>query len=138
MDVKAEKEIISKLSVNELEALIRSIDKTEKYCVILKFTASWCGPCKTIKPTCDKYFKNLPENVILSEIDIDESMDLYMFFKKGRIRVVNGIPAMLAWIPNNDRGYDHWYLPDESVSGGDITGVECFFKLIEEHANNLN
>ena len=64
-------------------------------------------------------------------------MDLYMFFKKGKIRVVNGIPAILAWIPNNDRDYNHWYLPDESVSGGDISGVECFFKLIEEHANDL-
>ena len=59
MDVKIEKEIISKLSVNELETLIKTIDKTEKYCLMLKFTASWCGPCKTIKPICDKYFQNL-------------------------------------------------------------------------------
>ena len=137
MDLTVEKEIITKLSVNELETLIKTIDKTEQHCLLLKFTASWCGPCKTIKPICDKYFKSLPENVIISEIDIDESMDLYMFFKKGRIRVVNGIPAMLAWTPNNEREYDHWYIPDESVSGGDVREVECFFKLIEEQANDL-
>ena len=76
MDLTVEKEIITKLSVNELETLIKTIDKTEQHCLLLKFTASWCGPCKTIKPICDKYFKSLPENVIISEIDIDESMDL--------------------------------------------------------------
>ena len=44
---------------------------------------------------------------------------------------------MLAWTPKNEREYDHWYLPDESVSGGDIREVERFFKLIEENANDL-
>ena len=28
--------------------------------LIIKFTADWCQPCKTIKPICDEYINKSP------------------------------------------------------------------------------
>ena len=43
----------------------------------MKFGATWCGPCQQIKAQCNKYFSQLPENIICFDIDIDENMEIY-------------------------------------------------------------
>ena len=48
--------------------------------IILKFTADWCGPCKSIKSLVEEKTKNLPANVQYYEIDVILSMkhsDIY-------------------------------------------------------------
>jgi len=48
--------------------------------ILIMFTASWCGPCKKIKPL----FNNLSsKNLSLEfvEIDIDDSSDIGDFFE---------------------------------------------------------
>ena len=54
---------------------------TNKQVILVKFSAEWCKPCKKIKPLVEDKYKEMPENVIIVEIDIDESLDLYMVFK---------------------------------------------------------
>ena len=44
--------------------------------VIIKMGATWCGPCKKIKPVVDAFVACAPENVNCCEIDVDESVDL--------------------------------------------------------------
>ena len=39
--------------------------------VIIKMGATWCGPCKKIKPIVDAFFASSPDNVICCEIDVD-------------------------------------------------------------------
>ncbi|XP_054843504.1 thioredoxin-like [Eublepharis macularius] len=43
--------------------------------VVVDFSATWCGPCKMIKPfyhsLCDKY-----TDVLFLEIDVDEAQDV--------------------------------------------------------------
>jgi thiol-disulfide isomerase/thioredoxin len=36
--------------------------------VIIKMGASWCGPCKKIKPIVDAFFASSQDNVICCEI----------------------------------------------------------------------
>uniref|UniRef100_A0A452URX7 Thioredoxin n=1 Tax=Ursus maritimus TaxID=29073 RepID=A0A452URX7_URSMA len=66
--------------------------------VVVDFSATWCGPCKMIKP----FFHSLSEkysNVVFLEVDVDDSITLvedvaaecevkcmptFQFFKKGQ------------------------------------------------------
>lgn len=129
-----ERQIIVSLTSSELKDLILSNDKSGQHVIVIKFTATWCGPCKTIKHVCDEYNKNLPANVIIAEIDIDHNLDIYMFFKRGSVRVVQGVPTLLAWFPTPDRDNHTWYLPDNSISGGNIPGVIEFYESVKEEA----
>ena len=94
-----------------------------KTLIIIKFTADWCGPCKNIKPITEEYINNLPSSIKYIEIDIDESLDLYVFLKNKKM--VNGIPAILAYYPGEK---DNFYVPDDSCLGGNINNVKMFFE----------
>lgn len=89
--------------------------------VIIKFGATWCGPCKKIKHVVDGFFATSPDNVICADVDVDESFDLYGFFKSKKM--VNGIPVMLCYIKGNET-----FIPDDSVTGIDPGALDAFFK----------
>ena len=93
-----------------------------KELIILKFTAQWCGPCKRIKSICSSFEQMKPESIQYYEIDIDESLELYMKLKK--MKMINGIPALLAYTNSTK---EHWYIPDKCHLGSDQVGVEFFF-----------
>ena len=77
---------------------------------IVKFTADWCKPCQRIKHVCLEWQQALGDAVVFVEINIDNEIDIYSFFK--RKRVIRGIPAILAW-KNHDPENDFW--PQDSV-----------------------
>jgi thiol-disulfide isomerase/thioredoxin len=106
------------------EVLRTKVSKLEaKELVILKFTAQWCGPCKKIKDICSRFEEIKPKSIQYYEIDIDESLELYMKMKK--MKMLNGIPALLAYCNSTK---EHWYIPDFCHLGSDQVGVELFFK----------
>lgn len=41
--------------------------------LLVKFGASWCGPCKQIKPNLDKLSEN--DNLIVIDIDVNEAQE---------------------------------------------------------------
>lgn len=94
--------------------------------VIVKLGAKWCGPCKKIKPVVDGFFASSPDNVICCEIDVDESFDLYAYFK-GK-KMVNGIPVILCYKKGNTS-----YIPDDSITGADPAGLDAFFRRCGLH-----
>lgn len=49
---------------------------------VLKFYASWCGPCKALSSTIENYYKG---DVPIENIDIDANLDMA---KKFNIRSV--------------------------------------------------
>ena len=110
------------LNENSLIELINIMNNKEL--VIIKFTATWCGPCKKINPLCNQYISKLPNNIKFYEIDVDESLELYGKLKK--YKMVNGIPALLAYSCNN-KNSKTWYIPEFSVLGGDLNNVSNFF-----------
>ena len=100
----------------------------EKELIIIKFTATWCGPCKAIQPHCLKFLANKPNSIQYYEIDIDESIELYMKLKK--MKMVNGIPALIVFTSGIK---DHWFVPDIIHSGSNAHQLEQFFLKCLKH-----
>jgi|LauGreDrversion4_2_1035121.scaffolds.fasta_scaffold1029513_1 thioredoxin 1 len=55
--------------------LQQAIDKSDKQRVVAWFTASWCGPCKSITPHIQKLSES-SKSVDFYKIDIDQNQDL--------------------------------------------------------------
>ena len=124
-------QVITELSIKNLTDLQQSMGRK---IIVIKFSANWCKPCKTIKQTWDYWIQNNKQaNIIYCELDIDETMDLYVALKKNKM--VNGIPALLMYQGNLRR--DHWFIPDDSVSGGDIETVKLFLNRCVVKAKNM-
>lgn len=98
--------------------------------IILKMGATWCGPCKKIKPVLDGFFASSPDNVVCCDIDVDECADLYSYFKSKKM--VNGIPVILAYKKGNVS-----YIPDDSVTGSDPVQLDKFFRRCGLHLMSI-
>jgi len=124
-------DIITELDVKDLLKLQQTMGQKM---VVIKFSAKWCGPCKKIAPLWDLWIKNNNQtNIIYVELDIDETMDLYMAFK--RYKMVNGVPTVLMFQGNIRR--EHWFIPDDSFIGGDVEGFKLFLNRCVIKAKNL-
>ena len=91
---------------------------------IIKFGASWCGPCKKIKNVVDGFFVSSPSN-----IDVDESIDLYSYLKSKRM--INGIPAIFCYKRGNIG-----FAPDDSVTGAEPGSLHAFFTRCSLYLKN--
>jgi len=110
-----------KLSPETLQNLQSEIKDNE--IIIIKFTADWCAPCQGIKHICDEYHLKFNSKVHYYEIDIDESLELYIKLKT--FKMVNGIPAILCY---HAKEREFWYCPDDSCLGGDKIKLKEFYE----------
>lgn len=97
--------------------------KTNPGYVIIKFGATWCGPCKKVEAQVKQNMVKLPDTVQCCVIDIDECFEIYAFFKSKRM--VNGIPSLLAWKNGNETS-----IPDYVLSSSAPTDIEIFFSKL--------
>ena len=114
--------------------------KTTKYqYVILKFTADWCKPCKTIKnyvnDLVNKKIKELDEKgkkdiFLFIEVNVDECFDLYSYLKK--MKRMNGIPSIFLYDKNIYCNIedDYKYIPQKSIVGANQHQIKQLFDLI--------
>lgn len=99
--------------------------------IIVKFGATWCGPCKQISPVLEGFFATSPPNVICADIDIDECFDLYAFLKSKKM--VNGIPVIFCYKKGNTS-----FAPDDSVVGSGAVELDAFFKRCGKHLAEID
>ena len=125
-------DIITDISLETFNGLVNTLPSDSL--IIIRFTAEWCGPCQRINGICDEYFKKCSNKIFPVVIDVDESIDLYVRFK--RQKMLNGIPALLAYHGNNKQ--DVWYVPNDCILDGDIEKVKAFFNRCSTHINNVN
>ena len=87
----------------------------DKECFLLfYFTASWCGPCKKIKPLIEKLSEGLDKSMIeIYMINIDENEELSNQYN------IKSVPTFLLIQNNKEKG---------KCSGADITKVHKLLK----------
>jgi len=88
---------------------------------IIDFTATWCGPCKTIAPLIKKAWEQINTHFDMVIVDADEGSDICSFLK------VKGYPCLVSFI-NKEMV--------ESVLGADVGGINHFFN--ESYKRVLN
>lgn len=120
-------EIIKELDKSDMQKLLKKAS-IEKKIVVVKFTAQWCGPCQRIKTDCYTMFNQLPDKIIIADLDVDVDKNCEFYGLMKRKRLVNGIPVLMAWRPIVDRPF--WYVPDDSVTGGDINQIKAFLQRV--------
>lgn len=111
------------LSLNEIHNMLCELDET--HTLIIYLTASWCGPCSRIKPYINEYKKKLKNKVVLVEIDVDETIDLFGLLKKKK--QINGIPAILKYKCGRTRDSSDIILSDECILGSKIEDINKMF-----------
>ena len=114
-------EINTELTSEELQDLQKNIKDNE--IIVIKFTADWCGPCQGIKHISDDYNGRFNSKVHYYEINIDDSLELYIKFKS--LKMVNGIPAILCF---HAKERDFWYCADDCCLGADKTKLKNFYE----------
>ena len=88
--------------------------------LFVKFKASWCGPCKSVKTTIDKFLKSENATKIeYLEIDIDNSIDAYAFLKSKKM--IYGVPSLLFYDMS-----DKSFVPTMCLTTGNIEDVNDF------------
>lgn len=123
---------LSKQIISVIENRNKFLDllKVNPGLIVIKFGATWCGPCKQIKHIVEGFFASSPENVLCADIDADESFDLYSFLKSKRM--INGIPVILCYKKGN-----MGYAPDDSITGADPHDLHAFFIRCNLHLKDV-
>ncbi len=89
--------------------------------VIVKVTATWCGPCKRIKPLITNLFNKIGSNVPMIIVDLDNNRDIASYLK------VRSVPMLCNYVSNE---------PMDSVIGANEEKIAHFFKKTEIHASS--
>jgi len=103
------------------------LEHTSYETTIIKLTASWCGPCKKIAPYVHQLNNTYTNKCSFEylEIDVDDAMDLYAFFKK--MKMANGVPTFLTFKKSQFHP-DTFYVPYRCMSGADSKSLDEFYK----------
>ncbi|MBO9594552.1 thioredoxin [Niabella pedocola] len=59
--------------------------------VLVDFTATWCGPCKMMKPVLEEVKAKVGENVTIIKVDIDQSPQAASFYQ------VQSVPTLILF-----------------------------------------
>jgi thioredoxin 1 len=62
---------------------------------VIKFSATWCGPCKALSPIFNEVKSQMPD-VVFQEIDIDQNSDLAIKYN------VRGVPTIVIEKDNQE------------------------------------
>ena len=89
--------------------------------LVIKLGATWCKPCKKIAPALERFFASSPDEVLCADLDVDECVDLYSFYKSKKM--VNGIPVVMCYVKGNTT-----FAPDDMITGADHEQLVAFFK----------
>jgi thioredoxin len=91
------KKAVIELTSDQFSKLVYDLDSEEmKYLgnkpAIVDFTATWCGPCRSISPILEELAKEYDGQIVIYKVDVDKCGDVATAFG------ISSIPAIL-YIP---------------------------------------
>jgi thiol-disulfide isomerase/thioredoxin len=121
--------IYTGLSIDQLMFILNNkFAKTENMDkIIIKFTATWCNPCKKIKTLCDELFQKTSENTTCFNLDIDSEINAKLYSTLKAKKMIRGVPTLLGFNCKKERDMNYWYVPDISVVGANENEIRHFF-----------
>lgn len=104
---------VKELTSEEFNTKVYDIESRElKYLgtkpAIVDFTATWCGPCRSIAPILEEIAREYKDDIIIYKVDVDKCGDVAHAFGISSIPAilyipVNGEPAMTVGARNKER-----------------------------------
>lgn len=83
--------------------------------VVIDFFATWCGPCKMIAPKLEAFADNMPDDLVVLKVDVDECEDLAQEYN------ISSMPTFV-FVKNSAK--------IEQFSGANVASLEA---LIHKH-----
>ena len=120
-------QIITQLNAKTMENIVNNLNKNQS--LIIQFTATWCKPCKKLKPLCNQYYNSFSDNVIIAVLDVDNNLDIYSYYK--RKRLVSGLPSFLIFLGSTQDRIG-WYAPDLNITGPNNTNLIQLFTVVKK------
>jgi thioredoxin 1 len=81
MDQSVEQSTIHCVHSMQEFTLLTTFASSNNKLIILDASASWCGPCKAIKPYFEQLSKEYQEHYVFAHFDVDESPDISDVFQ---------------------------------------------------------
>lgn len=130
----AEKEIITQI---DGKTAFLNILQNNPGLVILKFGATWCGPCKKIKHIVDGFFTTSPPHVACADLDVDMegNIDVYGYLRTKKM--VSGVPVLLCYKKKNLNKEQITFIPDDSITGASPADLDAFFARCGKHLEDV-
>lgn len=73
-----------------MSATFEIIIQSEKP-VLIDFSATWCGPCKTLAPILKQVKDSLGERITILKIDVDKNQQLASKYE------IRGVPTLILY-----------------------------------------
>ena len=86
------------LTLETFKEKISNVEKWEfkgELPCILKYTAQWCSPCRTLTPILENLSKEYSGKINIYEIDVDDESELSTMFN------IRSVPTMIFCSMNN-------------------------------------
>lgn len=96
------------------------IQENKDKLIVVKASATWCKPCKRIKDDFMTLFNNLPDGVVLIDLDIDVADDIASFLK------IKKVPTIMNYVGG---------LPMDIYETSNIDEIKQFFEKCKAHIN---
>ncbi len=100
--------------------LLNYVQQNESVLIIF-VTATWCVPCKTVKPYIQQKINDGEYECIY--LDVDKDSDSYAALKSKK--QFKGVPTLLGYIKGNKT-----LAADICISGTNINEIDCFFESL--------
>mgnify|MGYP005840903599 CR=1 FL=1 len=94
-----------KMELNDRQDIKKFIQNNNSIHILLKFSASWCGPCKILNDIINKLIDNYSsikekptEDILIIDINVDKQEDISRYFK------IRQLPTILTFF-NTERNH---------------------------------